>query len=135
MNAPLQGALPLDFVPHVLRDHGLSDAHPFPLVSDGKVSGRRFTSRRVPAAAAWSWAELEYGRTPTSYAAVLVDLDGHDSVDRLDGAVLARAVQPPSYSDLASLVLPTAEGLTLPITISSHRSTVRRDHLCSASRR
>ena len=98
VSARLQSALPLDFVPRVLREHGLSDAHPFPLVSDGKVSGRPFTSRRVQAAAAWSWAELEYGRTPTSYAAVLVDLDGHDSSDRLDGAILARAVQPPSWT-------------------------------------
>lgn len=98
MDAPLQGALPLDFVPRVLREHGLSDAHPFPLVSAGKAPGRPFRSRRVPASEAWIWNEVEYGRTPTSYAAVLVDLDGHDSADRLDGAVLARAVQPPSWT-------------------------------------
>ena len=96
--APQQGALPLDFVPAKMRDHGLADAHPFPMVSRGKVRGRGFVSRRVPAAAAWGWNEVEYGRTPTSYAAVLVDLDGHDSMDRLDGAVLARAVQPPSWT-------------------------------------
>ena len=93
-----QRALPLDFAPRVMQDHGLSDAHPFPLVSAGKVAGHPFTSRRVSAEAAWDWAEVEYGRTPTSYAAVLVDLDGHDSADRLDGAVLARAVQPPSWA-------------------------------------
>ena len=98
MGTPQQGALPLDHAPAIVRAHGLSDAHPWPLVSAGKVPGRPFTSRRVPAAAAWSWAELEYGRTPTSYAAVLVDLDGHDSADRLNGAVLARAVQAPSWT-------------------------------------
>ena len=98
VGASLQGALPLDFVPQIVRDHGLADAHPWPLVSAGKRRGRPFTSRRVSAAEAWDWAELEYGRTPTSYAAVLVDLDGIDSADRLDGAILARAVQPPSWA-------------------------------------
>ena len=44
-------------------------------------------------------------------------------------------VQPLSYTDLARFVLPTADGLTSPITISALLSTVRRDHLCSASRR
>ena len=44
-------------------------------------------------------------------------------------------VQPLSYTDLASRVLPTADGLTSPITISAHLSTVARAHLCRASRR
>ena len=70
-------------------------------------SGQRFTSRRVPAADAWTWTEIEYGRTPTSYAAVLGDLDGDDSGDRLDGAVLARAVQPPSWA----VVRPSSGGV------------------------
>lgn len=97
MSAPLQRALPLDFVPRVMREHGLSDAHPWPLVSIGEVVGRPLTSRRVSPPEAWSWVEVEYGRTPTSYAAALVDLDGSDSADRLDGEILARAVQPPSW--------------------------------------
>ena len=50
MGTPQQGALPLDFVPAIVRAHGLSDAHPWPLVSAGKVPGRPVTSRRVRAA-------------------------------------------------------------------------------------
>ena len=122
VGTPQQGALPLDHVPAIVRAHGLSDAHPWPLVSAGKVPGRRFTSRRVPAADGWKWAELEYGRTPTSYAAVLVDLDGHDSADRLDGAVLARAVQPPSWTvrRRSSGGLHAAWALTRPVHRYEH---------------
>ena len=93
-----QAYLPLHFAPVAVRAHGLSDAHPFPLVSHGKRPGLPFTSRRVPASEAWSWAELEYARTPTSYAAVVVDVDGYDAGQRVEAAVLAGAVQVPSWT-------------------------------------
>ena len=88
---------PVDYLPAELRDYGLRDAHPFPLVSAGKRPGEPFSSRRVPASEAWGFPEVEYGQTPTSYGAVLVDIDGPDSAARLDVAVLARAVQRPSW--------------------------------------
>ena len=91
---------PVDYLPAALRDYGLRDAHPFPLVSVGKRPGEPFSSRRVPVSEAWEFPEVEYGRTPTSYAAVLFDIDGPDSAARLDGAVLARAVQRPSWAVL-----------------------------------
>lgn len=95
--AAAQGLLPLSFVPGPVREHGLSDAHPWPLVSMGKRPGRPFVSRRVAASEAWDWNEVEYSRTPTSHLAVVVDVDGFDAGQRVEAAVLARAVQPPSW--------------------------------------
>ena len=108
---------PVDYLPAALRDYGLSDAHPFPLVSVGKRPGLPFGSRRVPASMAWAFPEVEYGRTPTSYAAVVVDIDGPDSAARLDGAVLARAVQPPSWDvrRLSSGGVHAAWALAVPV--------------------
>ena len=95
--AAAQGLLPLESVPGPIRQHGLNDMHPWPLVSEGKRSGRPFTSRRVPASEAWGFDEVEYARTPTSFAAVVVDVDGFDAGQRVEAAVLAQAVQPPSW--------------------------------------
>ena len=50
------------------------------------------------------------------------------SIPRSMGQALA-------YTDLASLVLPILASFTSPITISPHRSTRLRNHLCNASRR
>ena len=108
---------PVDYLPAALRDYGLSDAHPFPLVSAGKRPGQRFRSRRVPASMAWAFPEVEYGRTPTSYAAVVVDIDGPASEARLDRAVLARAVQRPSWDvrRLSSGGVHAAWALAVPV--------------------
>ncbi len=45
---PLQLTLPIEFAPSVVRAHGLSVAHPRPLVSYGKDYGRVFCFRTSP---------------------------------------------------------------------------------------
>ena len=84
-------------VPQPVLAGGLADMHPYPLVARTKHPGEPFASCRVPASRAWEWDEIEYARTPTSYTALVTDLDGPGSRDRLLGAVLAKAVQTPSW--------------------------------------
>ncbi len=84
-------------VPQPVLEGGLADMHPRPLVARTKRPGEAFTSFRVPANRAWEWDEVEYARTPTSYTALVVDLDGEGSRNRVCGAVLAKAVQTPSW--------------------------------------
>ena len=47
--------LPIDAVPPLLIDHGLRDAHPFPLVKWHKSEVTRRGGRRVPTAEAFSY--------------------------------------------------------------------------------
>ena len=73
-------------VPQPVLEGGLADMHPRPLVARTKRPGEAFTSFRVPANRAWEWDEVEYARTPTSYTALVVDLDGEGSRNRVCGA-------------------------------------------------
>ena len=67
----------IDFAPPKVRRHGLQEAHTHPLVSLGKDAGGEWhSSFRVPAARAWGFPELEYGRTGNSIPALLFDMDG-----------------------------------------------------------
>ena len=52
----------------------LADAHPYPLVSDGKRAGDFRSCWRTTADRAWAYPWLEWGRTPTSTAALILDL-------------------------------------------------------------
>ena len=98
MDKPLEPQqLSLLDVPLAVLQGGLADMHPYPLVARSKQPGASFACRRVPASDAWRWDEVEYARTPTSYTALVVDLDGPNSRNRLLGAVCAKAVQMPSW--------------------------------------
>lgn len=67
----------INHAPPKVRRHGLQEAHTFPLVSHGKdAAGNWRSSFRVPAARAWGFPELEYGRTANSIPALLFDMDG-----------------------------------------------------------
>ena len=70
-----QLALPLDFAPDPVRDHGLRAVHPRPLVSLGKRSSRPFVAFRTSPADAWRYPELEYGNAGSSIAALVLDCD------------------------------------------------------------
>ena len=68
--------------------HGLRDAHPYPLVSEGKDPNTgAITSWRVSPSEAWGYPQVEYGRTANSLTGVLLDVDDHGALGRLDGAV------------------------------------------------
>ena len=73
----------IDFAPPKVRRYGLQEAHTYPLVSYGKdVAGNWRGSFRAPAPRAWTFPELEIGRTGTSIPALLFDMDG-DPIDWL----------------------------------------------------
>ena len=73
----------IDFAPPKVRRYGLQEAHTYPLVSYGKdVAGNWRGSFRVSAPRAWTFPELEIGRTGTSIPALLFDMDG-DPIDWL----------------------------------------------------
>ena len=67
----------IESAPGQVRQHGLKEFHRYPLVSYGKDAAGGWTgSWRVPAERAWTYPELELGRTPNSIPALLFDLDG-----------------------------------------------------------
>ena len=86
----------IEFVPGKVRRHGLREFHTYPLVSPGKdAAGVWGGSFRVPAAQAWTFPELELGRTGNSIPALLFDLDG-DPTDWLVD-VLGPALPRPNW--------------------------------------
>ena len=67
----------IDFVPGKVRRHGLREFHHYPLASYGKNgAGIWLGSQRVPPELAWTYPELELGRTANSIPALIFDLDG-----------------------------------------------------------
>ena len=83
--------LPISFVPDVVREHGLQEAHAKPLVSNGK--GHR--THRRHARLAWGWAEIEL-RTPNSHPCILLDVDT-DVESVLNVALGSAAVRVPNW--------------------------------------
>ena len=67
--------LPIDAVPPLLIDHGLRDAHPFPLAKWHKSEVTRRGGRRVPTAEAFSYPLVEM-QPANSRALIALDLDG-----------------------------------------------------------
>ena len=94
---PVQLTLPgIEFAPDRVREHGLVEAHTWPLVSDGKVQGVVQASFRVHASAAWSFPSLEF-RSATAWPVVCLDCDGTGGYSRLMGAVQDREVLCPNW--------------------------------------
>ena len=82
---PTQFPLPLDCVPEVVRAHGLREAHSHPLVAI-RTPTDEIRSFRTTADDAWReinpYQMLEWPRTGTSYAALVLDCDSRESVER-----------------------------------------------------
>ena len=90
---PQQLTLPIEFAPSVVRAHGLSVAHPRPLVSYGKDYGRVFCFRTSPRKA-WRYAEAEYANAGSSYGALALDCDDADAYAR---GFLRSEIPPPNW--------------------------------------
>ena len=90
---PLQLTLPIEFAPSVVRAHGLTVAHPRPLVSYGKDYGRVFCFRTSPRKA-WRYAEVEYANAGSSYGALALDCDDADAYAR---GFLGSEIPPPNW--------------------------------------
>ena len=97
VNREIQGTLPgIEFAPELVREHGLVEAHTYPLVSTGKHGGVVKGSFRVPALDAWSYASLEL-RSAGAWPALILDCDGTTGYSRLMTAVEDREVPCPSW--------------------------------------
>ena len=90
---PQQLTLPIEFAPSVVRAHGLSVAHPRPLVSYGKNYGRVFCFRTFPRKA-WRYAEVEYANAGSSYGALALDCDDADAYAH---GFLGSEIPPPNW--------------------------------------
>ena len=89
---PAQLELAIKFAPPIVREHGLQEAHSFPLVSRGK--GHAVT--RKPARMAWRrYQEIEL-RTPNSYPALILDVDT-SVMECLDVAMGSSKVRVPNW--------------------------------------
>ena len=94
---PVQLTLPgIEFAPGQVRDHGLVEAHTWPLVSSGKVQGVVQASFRVHASVAWSFPSLEL-RSARAWPVVCLDCDGTGGYSRLMLAVLDREIPCPNW--------------------------------------
>ena len=94
---PVQLTLPgIECAPRQVREHGLVEAHNWPLVSDGKVEGVVQASFRVHASVAWSFPSLEL-RSARAWPVVCLDCDGMGGYSRLMLAVEDRDIPCPNW--------------------------------------
>ena len=95
--SPVQLTLPgIEYAPRQVREHGLVEAHTWPLVSDGKVQGVVQASFRVHASVAWSFPSLEL-RSATAWSVVCLDCDGAGGHSRLMLSVEDREIPCPNW--------------------------------------
>ena len=88
----------IEYAPAKVRDHGLRDAHSYPLVSQGKRSiGEHSASFRVPAAEAWDFPEIEL-RAGNSWPSIVLDADGANALYRIVEAVEHFEILTPNWS-------------------------------------
>ena len=90
---PEQIPLALHYAPVQVRAHGLRDAHWRPLAA----WSRDGPSFRTSAQLAWQFPLLELGRTPNTFAAVILDVDGREPVIAFMDATLNGRLPPPNF--------------------------------------
>jgi len=81
-----------NYIPLKIRKAGIAEIHAFPLVSKGKGNTRQFEPlKRVPADAAFRYAEIQLGHNGGCWIAVLFDIDDPEFAAQAvyDGKVLA----------------------------------------------
>ena len=72
--------LPLDYAPVELREHGLRDAHSFPLVGSRTAEGVR-SWRMAASERAWAYPLIEWTRAGNSHAGIGFDCDTREAVE------------------------------------------------------
>lgn len=124
--AEQQPLLPLEFVPAVMRGHGLREAHSVPLVGLRTTGGEWRTGRTTPADA---WREIdpyqavEWPRTGTSFAALVLDCDSREAVERAYACAMGAGGLPTpnlTITRLASGHLHVAWMLRRPVLRGEH---------------
>ena len=88
-NRPVQAIL---FAPDELLRCGLAAAHPFPLVGARTPAGVR--SWRSTPDRAWGHPLVEWGRAGSSYAALILDVDDREAVERIHAAAMGAGPVP-----------------------------------------
>ena len=86
----------IDAAPAKVRQHGLVEAHTWPLVSKGKQGGDHSGSFRVAAAEAWLFPEIEL-RAGNSWPCIILDVDGSSALYRIVEAVENYEVLTPNW--------------------------------------
>ena len=69
----------IDYAPTKVREHGLVEAHSWPMVSKGKQGGVHAGAFRVSAFEAWDFPEIEL-RAGNSWPCMIQDLDSQDAL-------------------------------------------------------
>ena len=88
----------IDAAPAKVRQHGLVEAHSYPLVSQGKrSSGAHNASFRVPAVEAWRFPEIEL-RAGNSWPCIILDVDGANALYRIVEAVEKAEILTPNWT-------------------------------------
>ena len=77
-----QPMLPLECVPQIIRDHGLTDAHTRPLAGVRRRDDSIRCWRSSPLHA-WRWPLVEWTRTGNSIPALAFDLDAPDALEEV----------------------------------------------------
>ena len=80
-----QPLLPFDYLPVLLKRHGVAEAHSRPLVGR-RLADESVRSWRTSPARAWVQPLVEWARTPLSFVALAFDLDAPEAIERLGSA-------------------------------------------------
>ena len=87
----------IDHAPAKVREHGLVEAHTWPLVSKGKQGGAHAGSFRVHASGAWLFPEIEL-RAGNSWPSIVLDCDGANALYRIVEAVEHGEILTPNWA-------------------------------------
>ena len=87
----------IDYAPTKVREHGLKEAHTFPLVSKGKQGGAHAGAFRVSAFEAWDFPEIEL-RAGNSWPCMIQDIDGANALYRIVEAVEKEEIKSPCWT-------------------------------------
>ena len=86
----------IDHAPAKVREHGLVEAHTWPLVSKGKQGGAHSGSFRAHVSGAWLFPEIEL-RAGNSWPSIILDVDGSNALVRICDAVEHYEVRMPNW--------------------------------------
>ena len=87
----------IDHAPVKVREHGLKEAHTWPLVSSGKQVLDHAGSYRVHASEAWEFPEIEL-RAGNSWPSIVLDVDGSNALYRVVEAVEHGEILTPNWT-------------------------------------
>ena len=91
-------SVPVDYVPREMRDAGLADAHPVPLVGRRREDGAFVSCHVFASAEVWRrWEQVQLA-TGSNYTCVQVDLDNPCSLSAIYDAVQEHRIPPPAWT-------------------------------------